>query len=198
MPSRKKGTTPTKDSHESTKDSHESKEEEIAGSDNHRSRSRLIELAQQLPMLTPKTWSLFDRALEYLIYSCGWPQGLINRNQDPTVGSWDGVEEDDLEYRAFRRTAFQVLRMRISKELEYLTIGCRPGDVRQLYQRIFTRFCRKTAGGIATMRQLFNNYTQESSGDTVEEFCYRLQEKQNMLHKVLNLVATDSSDIELL
>ena len=68
-------------------------------------------------------------------YYAQWDKDIIDIEGPCTDPPWDGNEEADKKIAKARRTAYSVVRMRVSKALQYLLDDIRPGDVHKLYKR---------------------------------------------------------------
>ena len=102
-------------------------------------KSRLTDLKLQMPTLGNQNFIEWNEELTNVQYYGSWKEEIIDINQtDPNP--WDGNEDGNAKDKRDRRDAFALIRLTTSTEYKHLLSGSRPGDAKDLYQRLFNRF----------------------------------------------------------
>ena len=143
---------------------------------------RAWQLAKGLRSLNKDNFHEWRLDLIAVQYSARWDLAIIDIDGAlGTAHKWDGSEEKDLKICNGRRDAYDVMRMRVDKELQYLVQAITPGDAHGIYAQLSKRYSQMTTGAISALTTLTNNITMIGTGLSVEPYAYNVQTKHARL-----------------
>ncbi len=118
----------------------------------------------------------WKRDLQAVEYSARWDPEIMDIEGALGVShTWDGVEEKEPKVQNGRRDAYDVTRMRVSADLQYLIEHLRPGDAHGVYVQLSKRYSQMTTGAISALTTLTNNITMISTGLSIKPYAYHLK-----------------------
>ena len=163
------------------------------GSSAHQnSKTRIADLLKITIVLTPNNFSDYCARLKNAIFHAQWDPNLIDMDQAHPA-QWNGNESKDSdEEKEHRREAYSVVFTQICDELDHFRTDATPGDVKELYKKIHSRFCIKTSGAIQELKTIWANTTMYSTGLPLEQYISLCVQRQNQL--LLATVTAKSND----
>jgi hypothetical protein len=160
-------------------------------------KSRLSDILKTILVLDMENFSTYLQSLRDAQYHWNWDPDLIDLDQQDAV-AWNGQEDKDSEdQKQHRREAFTALKTQITGSLSHIRTGVASGDVKQLFQNIYVRFCGSSSGTIQTLKKEFASMSMYSCGVPVEQFISDCITKQGELLLALGAVEDVASKQEL-